>query len=340
MFSSFFICILVIGVSIAITWVGSDLLESSSTRLAQYYNLSPIFQGTIITAVGSSFPELASSVLSTLLHDKFDLGVSVIVGSAIFNILVIPALSGIIGGSLVCTINLVYRDTQFYLISVLVLIVCFALAVTYYPVEGTYLKGEVNRNLALIPMIFYGLYLFIQYQELRDHQRTHQPEVTSNIKAWKEWLNLTFSLAVIVIGVEGLIRSAIWLGDFFQTPSFLWGITVVAIGTSIPDTFVSVKVAIKQEGEISLGNVIGSNVFDLLVAIPVGILLTGSAIINFSVAAPLMGFLLVVTLVLFVILRIRLCLNRADCWLLLGIYLLFIAWMFTETYRLTQLLPL
>ncbi|UII27137.1 hypothetical protein LVD15_01545 [Fulvivirga maritima] len=110
------------------------------------------------------------------------------------------------------------------------------------------------------------------------------------------------------------------------------GITVIAAATSIPDAFVSVKMARHGEGIISLANVIGSNIFDLLVAIPLGVLIAGSSEVDFALAVPLMLFLTFATILLFAMLRTKLVLSTVESWILLLLYVLFIAWMILETF--------
>lgn len=316
----------------AITWKGSEWLEASSEQLAMYYELSPIVQGAVIAAVGSSFPELSSVVLATLVHGEFDLGVSAIVGSAIFNILVIPAVSGLVGGQLASDRELVYKDAQFYITSVAVLLLAFSVAVIYNPQEGMGLGGIMTRPIALIPLLLYGLYLFLHQQDAQEYVADASGD---GITVIKQWGILALSLAVILIGVEGLVRTAIGLGDYFGTPSFLWGLTVIAAGTSLPDAFVSVRAAQKGEGTVSMANVLGSNIFDLLVAVPVGILIAGATPVDYAVAAPMMGFLTLGTIVLFAMMRTDLQLNRVECITLLVLYAVFVAWMVLETAGVT-----
>jgi cation:H+ antiporter len=110
----------------------------------------------------------------------------------------------------------------------------------------------------------------------------------------------------------------------------------VAGATSIPDAVVSIKIARKFKGSISLGNVIGSNIFDLLVAVPIGVLIAGSAVINFTVAAPLMLFLAIITILMFVFLRTNLALVKWEGIVLLVIYGLFVIWMIFETLGITS----
>lgn len=153
----------------AVIWVGGSLLESASEELAAHYGLPAVVQGSIVVAIGSSSPELASILISTLRYGSFELGIGAIVGSAIFDVLVIPALSGLYArGPIESSRSLVHKETQFYMLAVATVVVTFALAVIYNPVGN--LHGEMSRGLALIPILLYGLYLFLQYEDVSDHE--------------------------------------------------------------------------------------------------------------------------------------------------------------------------
>ncbi|MGB3641708.1 MAG: sodium:calcium antiporter [Rivularia sp. (in: cyanobacteria)] len=325
-------------ISTAVVWKGSFMLETAAEGLSKYYRLPPVVQGSVVVAVGSSFPELSSTVLATLVHGQFELGVAAIVGSAIFNILVIPGISGLVGQPLTADRLLVYKDAQFYITSITVLLLAFTFAVIYNPVPGVMLQGEMNRLIALMPLSMYGLYLFLQQQDTMEDNQTSNRQRPDDISIVKEWLRLLFSLVLIVISVEGLVSGAIGLGKVLNTPSFLWGITVIAAGTSLPDAFVSIRAAQKGESIISLANVLGSNIFDLLVAIPVGVMIAGASVIDFAVAAPLMGVLTFCTIVLFAMLRTGLVLSKKECLVLLGMYVLFVGWMVLETFEITNVI--
>ena len=327
-------------VSTGVVWIGSGWLESSSEKLAAHYELPDMVQGAVIVAVGSSFPELSAAVLSTLIHGEFELGVAAIVGSALFNILIIPALSVLVSrNGLTSNRDLVFKEAQFYMISVAVLLLTFSFAVIYNPVvteNENLILGTLDRKLALIPLVMYAVYLFLQYQDSIEYRTENRPR---DIKVSREWAFLAASLLVILVGVEGLVRAAIQLGDVFDTPSFFWGITVVAAGTSVPDAFVSIRAARRGRSDTSLANVLGSNVFDLLVAIPVGVLIAGAAVINYSIAAPLMAVLTLATLLLFAMLRINLSLTISEAWILLVAYAAFIVWMALETFEVVNIVP-
>ena len=322
-----------------VVWKGGSMLESASETLATHYKLPPVVQGSIITAVGSSFPELSTTVISTLLHGEFDLGVSAIVGSAIFNILVIPGLSSVIAGKMHTQWMFVVKDIQFYIISVMGLMLVFGLGVIYHPVESNDLRGTITRELALLPIFLYVLYLVLQQEETRAYRReasTDDHPKSNNIGL--VWLRFGVSLILIVGSVEALVRGVLFLGEYFATPNFVWGATVLAAATSVPDAIVSVKGAMHRNGITSLANVIGSNIFDLLVAVPAGILIAGNSVINFSVAAPLMLFLGLATILLIILLLRSHSLNRSKGIILLFSYLLFVIWIILESSGVTSLI--
>jgi len=315
-------------VTTAVIWVGSGWLESSAEQLSAHYGLPPVIQGSIVVAVGSSFPELASVVV-TARAGVFDMGVGGIVGSAIFNILVIPAVAGLAAtGNLETNRELVYKEAQFYMIAVAALLITFALGVIYIPTPDTPpLSGQVTRPLAIIPLLLYGLYLFIQWQDVSEY--TGGIELSDAIG--RQWATLAGGLLLILVGVEQLVAAVEFLTHTFGIPEFLAGVTVIAAVTSLPDTLVSVRAAREGRGLTSLGNVLGSNTFDLLVAIPIGVLLIGTVSINFAVAVPMFGVLTLATVLLFGFLRTDLSLTTPEAYALLLAYGLFILWVIAET---------
>jgi cation:H+ antiporter len=329
------VAVVVVLVTTGIIWVGSGWLEEAAESLAAYYGLPAVVQGSVVIAVGSSFPELASVVI-TALSGSFSMGVGAIVGSAVFNVLVIPAISGIASDTAVdADRTIVYKEAQFYMVAVAALVITFALAVIYFPVAGTGLNGRITRPLAIIPLALYGLYLFIQWQDVNDHE---SEAVSDEIDVVRSWGTLALGLGAILLGVELLVGAVETLNAAFGIPEFLAGVTIIAAATSLPDTLVSVRAAKAGNGVTSLGNVLGSNTFDLLVAIPLGVLIVGNATVSFAVAAPMFGVLTVATILLFTVLRTDLELTGVESYLLLLVYGAFVAWVVGETIGVFDLL--
>jgi len=290
-------------------------------------------------------PELVTALLAPLAHHDFELGLAAIIGSAIYNILVIPAFSVYARGRpLEANRDLVYREAQFYLVSVSVLMLILSLTVIYFgPQEQPVMPdgrrifiGNFNRPLAFFPLLLYGLYLYMQFEEVK-RQREDHPRV-EGINPWREWGILAVCILIILLGVEVLLRVAIRLGSELDTPTFLWGMTIVAAATSIPDTFVSVRASVMGRTESSVSNVLGSNVFDLLVAVPLGVMITGAVTVNFTQIVPMMTFLVVATIVMLVFMLRDMHLSMREAHVMILLYVAFGIWMGLEAFGVTDLL--
>jgi cation:H+ antiporter len=326
--------------SLAVIWKGSEWLEHSAANLSLYYGLPPVVHGALVVAIGSSFPELSSAVIATWLHGEFGLGVGAIVGSAIFNILVIPALSSLaVDHRVEANRDIVFKEAQFYMLSVAVVLITFSLAVIYNATPDGDLTGVVTPTLALLPIALYGLYLFIQYQDTSEYDAVAPP---ADLNVLKQWGFLALSLATIGISVEALV-SGITFAAYQISPDlvWVWGITIIAAGTSLPDTLVSIRAAKAGESTTSLANVLGSNVFDLLIAVPAGIVVAGlvgqPVVVDFAVAVPMMAALTVATIFLFTLLRTDLHLTNNEAYFLLAAYAVFIAWLFLGIFELSPI---
>ncbi len=321
--------LVVILATTALVWVGSGWLETAAEALSAHYGLPAVVQGSVVVAVGSSFPELVSVVV-TALAGVFDMGVGAIVGSAIFNVLVVPGLAAIATQEpLESNRAIVYKEAQFYMLAVSALVITFALAVIYYPVSGgAALVGEITRPLAMLPVLLYGLYLFIQWQDVGDHVAVAPPE---EVALGRAWARLAGGLALIVVAVEQLVGGVEVVVATFGVPEFLAGVTIIAAATSLPDALVSVRSARGGKHTTSLGNVLGSNTFDLLVAIPIGVLIAGATPVDFATAIPMFGVLTVATVALFAALRTEMRLSKVEAVGLLGLYVLFVAWVVAES---------
>lgn len=330
----------------ALLWLSCSRLEESTHRLALHYGIPDAVKGSVLLAVSSSMPELVTVLLAFPVHGDFELGLSAVVGSAIFNILVIPAFAVFARGRpLAANRDLVYREAQFYLVAVAVLMLVLSLSVIYYGPEPTVLPGgrriffgEFTRLLAVLPLLLYALYLFIQFEEVK-RQRHDNPR-QAGIHTLKEWAVVIACVGAILVGVEILLRVAIALGALLSTPTFLWGMTIVAIATSLPDTFVSVRASVLGRTDSSLSNVLGSNVFDLLVAVPAGVMLTGAIAVNFTQIVPMMMFLVLATIAMLVFMLRDMELSPREATVMVLLYAAFCVWMALEAFGVSNVLGL
>jgi cation:H+ antiporter len=328
-------------VSSVAVWGGSFWLEESSEQLSDYYDVPYIVKGAIITAFGSSFPEVSSVVIATILHGEFNLGVGSVVGSAIFNILVIPAIVALYSEHKIqVSRKIADKEAKFYMVSISAIIIVICLSVIYNPVDSTsLLDAEITPYIAVLPLLLYVVYVFDQWQEIKDSDAENDEDNDKNIDVLKNWGLLLLSLAVIGGGIEALVRSVLFFGDITGIPSFIMGAVIVAGVTSVPDTIVSLKQARSGQGEASLANVFGSNTFDLLVAVPAGVILSGGAIVNFSAGIILLSILVAVTIVVFIVIRTDLDIKKREAILLIIIYISFIVWISLEGLSIISTIP-
>ena len=318
----------IMAIATAIVWKACNYLEEACHDLALCYGFPDSVKGSTVMAISSSFPELVTIILATGIHNDFELGLATIIGSAVFNILVIPGTSVFFrSGSLEAGREVIYREAQFYLVSVLIVMVTLSFAVIYHPSSVNPLNGTLTRSLMILPLLFYALYIYIQYQEVRDHQPEEQELGSTALKSWGK---LLISMVLVTIGVEMLIQVVIDLGAMFNTPSYFWGATILAAATSIPDLFVSVKAAQRQQSTASLTNAFGSNTFDLLVVLPAGVLVAGAVGFNYPRIVPMMIFLIFATVTVLVLARSGFELTNNNGKVLLLLYAGFIIWMATQ----------
>lgn len=312
----------------AMVYLGARWLEPAANRIARAYRLPRIVQGAVLVAVASSFPELASVVLAATRHGEFELGVAAVIGSAVFNVLVIPAIIVFANrGTVDASRELIYKDVQFYLLAVIVTLLTFVLAVVYLPVNGGDSGGLLTRELALVPLGLYALYLIVQYLDIVEGAAPPPTARRSAIKAIPGFIG---GIIAILIGVEGLLHVSLELGDRFDTPAFLWGLTVVAIGTSLPDLMLSIRAIQADRPIVSLSNVFGSNIFDLLVAIPAGVIVAGSMQVTLDQSVPMFAFLVLATVVVMGAMRSALAISMREAQLMFTIYVAFLGWMILE----------
>jgi cation:H+ antiporter len=318
----------IVAIATAIVWKACHYLEDACHELALRYRFPDSVKGSTVMAISSSFPELVTIILATGIHDDFELGLATIIGSAVFNILVIPGTSVFFRrGSLQAGRSMIYREAQFYLISILIVMVTLSFAVIYYPSTVNSLNGTLTSSLVILPLLFYALYIYIQYQEVRDHKPREEKACSTALKSWGK---LVIAMVLVTIGVEMLIRMVIDLGAMFNTPSYFLGATLLAAATSIPDLFVSVKAAQRKLGTASLTNAFGSNTFDLLVVIPAGVIVAGAVDFDYARIIPMIMFLIFSTVTVLVLARNGSELSNNNGKVLLLLYAGFIIWMGTQ----------
>jgi cation:H+ antiporter len=315
-------------ISLAVLVKSADWFVESSEKIGLALKISPFIVGVTIVALGTSFPELASSIIAVL-KGATEIVVANALGSNIANILLIVGISAVAARRLIVKRSLIDLDAPLLAASTVLFV--------FIMWDRVIVFGE--GILLIVAFLVYFLYTIFQKkgeEETPEIAEVVPSRVERREKAiikqekTKTPQKLTPRIFVfLIIGIIGLalganytIESVIKLSKLFNISTSLIAITAVAIGTSLPELVVSVRAALQKKYEIALGNVFGSNVFNALIVIGIPALIRSLKVDNltFTVGLP---FLVVATL-LFVISGIS---RRIHVWegaMYLLIYVLFI----------------
>lgn len=240
--------IILLAVSVAFLWFGSDKLVESASRIAETIGVSELVIGLTVVALGTSAPEFAVT-LTAAYKGYASISVGNIVGSNIFNL-------GFILGSvaIVRSVNvspkLVQRDGMLMILSTILLLFFFKdLVLTFF--EGLVLATT---------LVLYLLFLFIK----KEPPEIEEGAISSQQATWKDWILLPASIAVVVLGGQLLVESASDIARAIGISEWVIGVTIVAAGTSAPEMATSLTAVIKGKHGISAGNLVGSNLFNIL----------------------------------------------------------------------------
>lgn len=234
---------------------GAELLVRGASKLAARAGISPLVIGLTVVAFGTSAPELAISLQSGF-SGEADLLLGNVIGSNIFNVLLVLGISAMVT-PLIVSQKLVRLDIPL-MIGVSILLYLFALDGAINRMEGVVLFGM---------LIAYIIYLI--YQSKTDREEPPQEFTEEYGKTpRRHWLwhagLVAVGLVLLVIGARWLVESAITFAEYLGISSLVIGLTIVAAGTSLPEVATSVMASIKGERDIAVGNIVGSNLFNIM----------------------------------------------------------------------------
>lgn len=295
---------------------GADIFVDGSSALAKKFSIPSLIIGLTIVAFGTSAPELAVS-LSASLKEANDMAVGNVIGSNLFNLLVVLGISGLFYPLRVQKTTLV-KDFPFVLLATVILIV---LCVDQWLQPGS--DNLISRSDGIILLALLGIYMYSLIGGARASRKglADDTEIPT-MPLGKSVLFIIFGMTGIVLGGEFVVNSAKAIALQFGMSENLVGLTIVAIGTSLPELVTSVAAALKKETDIAIGNVIGSNIFNILLILGVSSAISPMAI-HSDVFADLF-FLLFVTVLVFAIVLARKNIEKLSGAILTAIYIIYV----------------
>ena len=234
---------------------GADKLVDGASAIARRLRVSDLIIGLTIVAFGTSFPELTVNV-SAALKGSNDIALGNIVGSNIFNVLAILGISSLIY-PLVVKHSTTWIEIPLALLSALVLFVVASDQLIDHDQLSIITRGD-----GIILLLFFAIFMGYIIQMALKNRQSNPPSETPTMKVGIAIMWVVVGLGLLLIGGEAIVRSAIAIAHQFGVSERIIGLTIVSIGTSLPELATSVVAARKKNTDIAIANIVGSNIFN------------------------------------------------------------------------------
>lgn len=316
--------LLLFAAGLAALIVGAELLVRGASRLALSFGISPLVVGLTIVAFGTSSPEAAVS-LGAVMDGRTDIAVGNVVGSNVFNVLFILGVSALIVPLLV-NVQLILQEVPIMVGASLLLLVMA-------------LDGRLGLSDGLLLCAVLVAYTVFLVRQSRAETAAAQAEYAAELppappsswdgKLWVQLLLIVAGLALLVLGSDWLVTASVAFAKALGVSDVVIGLTIVAAGTSMPEVATSIMAAIKGERDIAVGNVVGSNTFNILGCLGLSAVASGTA--GLAIPAAVMQFdvwvMLAVALACVPVFLTGREISRREGALFLGYYVAYVAYL-------------
>lgn len=285
--------LLIVGFVILIK--GADVFVDGASSTARNFNISKILIGLTIVAFGTSAPELAISIKSFIAGNT-DMVLGNVIGSNILNILLILGISS-------CIYDLKVKDaTVRKEIPIVVLISTLLIILISDQVFDPNMKNLMTRSDGVILMLFFTIFLYYLFSIMRKKKESDEKveKDPPKYKISKSIIYTLLGMIAIIIGSNLVVDSATKIANILGVSQRMIALTVVAFGTSLPELVTSVVAAVKKETDIAIGNIVGSNIFNigLVLGIPT-VIFGGFSVTEFNIIDIVLLFVSAILLYIF-----------------------------------------
>lgn len=299
---------------------GADFFVDGSSSIAKLLKIPSIVIGLTIVAFGTSAPEAAVSIIAGI-NNSNDIAVGNVIGSNMFNLLVVLGVSAAIKPVQIKD-QIIKKDYPFMLIATILLLV-----MSYDVLLGSEIANRISRGDAIILLVFMGIFLYSVISSALRSRKENIDNDEDDIPAYGIGKSLLFTiggLAGIIIGGQFVVDSASDIAIRFGMSKTLVGLTIVAVGTSLPELVTSIVAARKGESDIAIGNVVGSNIFNILFVLAASAAISPMNINEQSLTDLLI--LMAVTLGTYGFCVTKKRINRVEGIILTSVYIIYLAY--------------
>ncbi|PZD94447.1 sodium:calcium antiporter [Paenibacillus sambharensis] len=310
--------LLVIGFALLIK--GADWFVEGASSIAALLRISPMLIGLTIVAFGTSSPEATVSILAAL-KGNADVALGNIVGSNILNTTLAIGLTAFLIPMKVESAT-IRKEIPFTVLASVALLVLISDAALQGAEAG---NSWITRGDGIILLLFFAIFLYYIIEAALNNREQPSEDYAAGAKGWGRNILFTLlGLAGIIIGGELVVRSSTQIALALGMSETLVGLTIVAIGTSLPEIVTSVTAALKKRGDIALGNIVGSNIFNLLF-----VLGTAATVAPLGVDPKIASDMLIMIglmIVLFIFSRTRYTIARSEGIILAASYVVYLVY--------------
>lgn len=286
------ILIVLLIISLIIVIKSADIFVDNLVDIGGALGISQIILGVTAAAIGTSLPEFGSAMIASL-SGSVDLGVGTIIGSNIWNIAAILGISAIAAGTIRTDSSGINRDGLMTLATGIILIIFM-------------LFGDINWIASVVMIALYIFYLWRLIKSQKEYKKGKIKEEITYESHEKKPIDkkkigfVILGLAGLIVGCRILVYSGVELARIAGIPEMIMGLFTLAIGTSIPELVVTLSSAMKGLHELSIGTILGSNTFNILIGIGIPALIIDIPVEKLSLTfdAPVMIFVTVLLLLL------------------------------------------
>jgi cation:H+ antiporter len=249
--------LLLIALGFALLIKGADWLVDGASTIAKSLGVSDIIIGLTIVSFGTSAPEIVVNAIASINHNH-DMVLGNVIGSCNINLLVVLGISGLISPLLI------QKQTGKKEIPILlgITLVMYIIFKSFLSVNGV---PGLTRVEAFISLFLFGGFLFYIFKQIKsDKEELELIAGPTDDKKWKQILLIVVGITGLTLGGNLVESNAVKIAEHFGVSQRVIGLTIVALGTSLPEMATSVVAAIKKNNDIAVGNIIGSNIFNLL----------------------------------------------------------------------------
>lgn len=307
---------------------GADFFVDGSSSIATMLHVPALIIGLTLVAMGTSLPELSVSLVASI-NNSNSLAISNAVGSNIFNFLVVLGVAAMLQ-PLKVEEDVLRRDFPFSIICGVFLVV-----------EGI-IFSSMARVFGVLHLVVFTCYIIMvtvsavrsrrietELQDVSDKKALLDDELDTEAKEislplWKSLIFVVGGVLAIKIGGDWVVESATDIAVFFGVSETLIGLTIVSVGTSLPELVTSVVAAKKGQMEMAIGNAVGSNIFNILLILGVASAISPIAMISENIIDA--GFLVLVSIIGFVFCKTRKTLCRIEGCIMVAIYIGYMAY--------------